>query len=136
MKVKSFKCNDNLSQYIDSMLFDSGECVAEMKCELDNGDLCTISLEVRGEVKVDFDGNRYREPSGFPEELKKLIKEYHMWDCDDRVYVDMNNWFEYIYTINDKYSNGVMCEWDISKGCPEDIKKEMIEICEWVAKDI
>lgn len=139
MKIKSFKCNENLSQYVDSMLFDSGECIAEMECELDGGGLCTISLEVRGEVRVDFDGNRYHEPSGFPEELKKLIKEYHMWDCDDRVYVDMNNWFEYMYTVDNErwnsYSDGVMCEWDISKGTPEDIKREMIEICEWVVEN-
>ena len=29
-----------------------------------------------------------------------------------------------------------ICEWDISKGEPEDIKKEMIEICKWVEKEL
>ena len=135
MKIKRFACNENLSQYIDSMLFDSGTCIAAMECELDNGDVCIISLEVRGSVNVDFDGSTYREPSDFPEELKQIIKEDKLWDCDDRVYVDMNNWFEYIYTVLGKYSDGVMCEWDISKGTPEDIKQEMIEICEWVVSN-
>ena len=141
MKIKNFKCNENLSQYVDSMLFDSGECIAEMECEFDNGDLCTISLEVRGEVKVYFNDEPYRYPSDFPPVLKELIKTNpRWWDEEDYVYVDMNNWFEYIYTVDgehwNSYSDGVMCEWDISKGTPEDIKKEMIEICEWVVESL
>lgn len=140
MNIKSFKCNDNLSQYIDSMLFDSGECIATMECELDNGDLCTISLEVRGEVKVYFDGELYKYPSDFPPVLKELIETNPgCWDEEDYVYVDENNWFEYMFTIKDntyQYTDGIMCEWDISKGTPEDIKKEMIEICEWIMKEL
>jgi hypothetical protein len=139
MKIKSFKCNDNLSQYVDSMLFDNGVCIAEMECEFDNGDMCTISLEVRGEVNVDFNETTYRSPSEFPDELKNIIKENRLWDCESCVYVDMNNWFEYMFTVKDdkyQYTDGVMCEWDISKGTPEDIKKEMIEICEWIAENL
>lgn len=136
MKIKSFECNDNLSQYVDSMLFDSGEEIATMEFEY-NGKIINISLEVRGEVRVDFNGVRYNRPSEFPLELKELIKGNPAnWDCEDNVYVDMNNWFEYIYTIDDKYSDGVMCEWDISKWGPDEIKKEMIEICEWIVEDL
>ena len=138
MKIKSFKCND-LGQYVDSMLFDSGEQIAEMECECDNGYTCTISLEVRGEVKVEYDGEIYRHPSDFPPELKEAIKTYSgWWDTEEYIYVDMNNWFEYMYTFKDdtyQYTDGVLCEWDISEGTPEDIKKEMIEICKWVTKE-
>ena len=140
MNIKNFKCNENLSQYVDSMLFDSGECIAEMEYEIDDT-LITICLEVRGEVKVDFNGVSYNRPSEFPLELKELIKGNPAnWDCEDYVYVDMNNWFEYIYTVDsahgDSYSDGVMCEWDISKWGPKKIKDEMIEICKWIAEDL
>lgn len=136
MKIKRFECDSNLSQYVDSMLFDSGTEIANMVAET-NGKEIEISLEVRGEVKVDFDGEIYRHPSEFPEVLSELIKTNPgCWDCEDYVYVDMNNWFEYIYTVDNKYSDGVMCEWDISKGAPEDIKNEMMKICEWVIEDL
>lgn len=140
MNIISFTCNENLSQYVDSMLFDSGECIAEMECAFDNGDVCTITLEVRGEVKVYFDGEPYRYPSEFPAVLKELIKTNPgCWDEEDYVYVDMNNWFEYMFTIKDdkyQYTDGMVCEWDISKGESEDIKKEMVEICEWIMKEL
>ena len=141
MKIKSFKCNDNLSQYVDSMLFDSGECIAEMECELNNNYTCIVSLEVRGEVKVYWGDDRqvYKYPSDFPEALRELIEiNPGCWDYEDHVYVDENNWFEYIYTVKDdtyQYSDGIMCEWDISGGTSDDIKKEMIEICEWVQQN-
>lgn len=139
MEIKEFRCND-LNQYVDSMLFDSGECIAEMECECDNGYTLTITLEVRGEVRVDFEGETYHHPSEFPPVLKELIKTNPgWWDTEDYVYVDMNNWFEYMYTIKDdtyQYTEGVLCEWDISNGAPEDIKKEMIDICEWVTKEV
>jgi hypothetical protein len=138
MNIKNFWCDDDLSQYVDSMLFDSGECIAEMECEIGCAEI-KISLEVRGKAKVYFgdDCQPYKYPSEFPQALKKLIKANPgRWDTEDGVYVDMNNWFEYIYTVNDKYSDGVMCEWDISKGTPEDIKKEMLEICEWIIEDL
>ena len=134
MEIKSFKCNE-LSQYVDSMLFDSGERIAEMVFE-DNGFSCTISLEVRGEVRVEFDGTTYRYPSEFPLSLKENIKNNPGWWCDPDLFVENNNWFEYTFTVNGEYeyADGVMCEWDISKGTPEDIKNEMIEICRWAVE--
>lgn len=138
MKIKNFKCNE-LSQYIDSMLFDSGEVIAVMEVE-DNGKKIEISLEVRGEVRVDFDGVVYCRPSEFPDVLKELIETNPgCWDCEDYMYVDMNNWFECMYTVqtNDReYSDGVMCEWDISKVTPEDIKREMLKVCEWILGEV
>ena len=134
MEIKSFKCNE-LSQYVDSMLFDSGEQIAEMVFE-DNGKEIYISLEVRGDVKVFFNEQTYRYPSEFPEELKEIIKGHPiLWDCEDDIFVDMNNWFEYIFEVDGKYSDVIMCEWDISKGTSEDIKREMLEICEYILKE-
>lgn len=139
MNIKNFQCNE-LSQYTDSMLFDSGEQIAAMECE-DGNTHINIYLEVRGEVRVDFDGVTYRRPSEFPLELKELIKGNPIcWDCEDDVYVDIRNWFEYIYIVNNEhwndYMDGVLCEWDISKWGPEEIKREMLEICEWLTENL
>ena len=139
MNIKNFYCNDNLSQYVDSMLFDSGECIATMECEIDGKEI-SVSLDVRGEVKVYVgeDGGPYRYPSEFPLSLKENIKTNPGWWCDPDLFVENNNWFEYTFTVNGEYeyADGVMCEWDISKGTPEDIKNEMIEICRWVVEDL
>jgi hypothetical protein len=112
-----------------------------------NGIKINISLEVQGEVRVDFDGVRYNRPSEFPDVFRELIETNPgCWDIEDYVYVDMNNWFEYIYTVeyatgtqwegHKRYSDGIMCEWDISKGTSEDIKKEMTEICGWIFNEV
>ena len=139
MNVKDFYCNANLSQYVDSMLFDSGECIATMECEIDGIEI-SISLDVRGEVEVYVgeDSRPYKYPSEFPPALRESIKRNPgWWDCDDDIFIEQNNWFEYIYTVKGEYeyTDGVMCEWDISKGAPEDIQKEMIEICNWIAEN-
>ena len=134
MEIKNFRCNE-LSQYVDSMLFDSGEEIAAMEFE-NYGKEMYISLEVRGDVKVFFNKEVYRWPSEFPPILRELIQTNPgCWDCEDYIYVDMNNWFEYIFEVDGQYSDGIMCEWDISKGTPEDIKREMLEICEWILKE-
>lgn len=134
MEIKNFRCNE-LSQYVDSMLFDSGEEIAAMEFE-NYGKEIYISLEVRGDVKVFFNEEVYRWPSEFPPVLRELIQTNPgCWDCEDYIYVDMNNWFEYIFEVDGQYSDGIMCEWDISKGTPEDIKREMLEICEWILKE-
>lgn len=142
MKITTFKCDENLSQYVDSMLFDSGTHIAMMRCDLENAAECSISLEVRGYVKIYFgeDSQPYKYPSEFPKALKELIRNKpNGWQTEPDVYADETNWFEYIYTVKTDtghYSDGVVCEWDISKGTAEEIKKEMLEICEMLKQDL
>ena len=103
-----FWLNDDIdmTKIVDSMQLDSGTEIAGMK--LDN---ITVSLEVRGEVRVwwnengdPFDGDCYTTPSEFPRELKDLIAgDNRWWDCDKRVYIDNNNWFEVFTAVDDTY---------------------------------
>ncbi len=141
IQVKDFDCVDNLSNYVESMLFDSNEVVASGKFYF-LGNKVEVSLEVRGEVAVDYKGETYHKPSEFPEELKELIKEHpYDWsvyspsgegndDCEGNIYVGMNNWFEYIYEAAD-YSDGIVCEDDISKETPESILEGLKGIAAW-----
>jgi len=145
--LKEFWCKD-LQPYVDSMLFDSGEQIAYMSYE--SGEwLINVSLEVCGEVRVEYKGESYRYPSEFPDELREKIKNDMWWELyapsgegndetEQLLYVDNNNWFEYIYDIikapadRFKYRDGYVCEWDISTGTEEDIKADMLEVIEWL----
>lgn len=89
MKFEQFK---NIEDIVDSLQLDSGTVIARLT--LDDGSSAT--LEVRGEVRVEFDGDIYYEPSDFPQELQDIIAEGKAYD-DDRVRVGDNNWFELYY---------------------------------------
>lgn len=137
---ESFQCEEDLSKYVDSMLYDSNTSIASMDL-YKNGYQVKIDLLVRGEVRVSYKGIEYRNPSDFPQELKDLIKtQPNIWDCNEDVYVSNNNWFEFIYSIscNDELieSDGVILEEDLSKMKPKDVKQKMIEIIGYIIKQI
>lgn len=126
MKCVKFECDNDLTKYVDSMLFDStsdtGESIAHGIFEHD-GEQCNIWLDVRGEVSVTYKGTVYHRPSEFPEELiEKIRKNPNDWEYngDDDIYVGLNNWFEYIFE-----SDGEVYEADLSKATPEMIKEDM-----------
>ena len=135
MKITNFECEENLKQYTDSMLFDSNETIAVLDCEVEEHKI-HIELMTRGEVRVDYKGVRYKVPSEFPDELKEKIKADPHWTAgDEDLYVDMNNWFEYIYddTVDgETYSDGIMCEIDFTGFSKEDMKKKLIEIAQLI----
>jgi len=127
--IKNFSCSENLSKYIDSMLFDSGECIASMDYTDDTtGKKVSLDLKVCGHVKVSFEEVDYVRYSDFPEKLKKLIKNNREWELDERVYVDENNWFEFIYST-EKFSDGIIMEEDVTSYTEETLKVLMEEIC-------
>ena len=135
MEILNFGCYKNLNECVDSMLFDSDIMIASMECKIGNHNI-VVTLMTRGSVKVEYKENVYRYPSDFPDELKAKIKNNpNWWDDDEDIYIDENNWFEYIYDHRYKgetYSDGIMCEGDISKYSIEDLKKEMMDICKWI----
>jgi len=86
----------------DSMQIDSNTVIATLKTPKH-----FISLEVKGFVTVDWEGERFTQPSSFPQELKDLIagnteiinngtiiSEKPWFDLDDRLDIIENNWFE------------------------------------------
>lgn len=119
----SFDCED-LSEYTDSMLFDSGTTIAEGTF-LYKGEELSITLKVSGYVSVNFMGETFKYPSEFPEELKQIVRDGKLFDDPDKVYVWDNNWFEYIYD-----SDGVVEEEDLCQMTPEQVLDTMTEIAE------
>lgn len=130
-----FGCDPDLSKYTDSMLFDSDtETIAEGIFKTFDG--CSrlwIKLCVRGDVRVEADGEIFTSPSEFPTWLKERIKKHpNGWqylDTDDReVYCYDTNWFEILVTSESGYCNGYVYESDLSKDSPEDVYRAMLEI--------
>lgn len=132
-----FECDNDLSKYTDSMLFDSGENIVH--AEFMSGEkTLTLDLEICGDVSVTYKGEVYHRPSDFPEELKELIRANpNRWDIvapsgedndeeDSNIYVNLNNWFEVIYEFDD-YTDGDVFEEDLSKFTPETLKNLLTE---------
>ncbi|MBO4847002.1 MAG: hypothetical protein J5525_12030 [Lachnospiraceae bacterium] len=137
MKLIEFKCDLDLSKFIDSMLFDSGTDIASGRFE--HGDKTfVVYLTVNGEVSVTYKGETYHRPSEFPEELMERIKnnpdDWFFYaptgegndEQEGDIYVTLNNWYEFIYgepTLG--IDQGDVCEDDISKLSPGNILDEM-----------
>lgn len=104
--------NSNTSYFVDlenipdSMLLESDQVIAEYH---NNEDNVHLSLEVRGEVKVDYKDQLYCGADEFPEELKSIIRNgYYDEDGMHHTYMDHpdicvlnNNWFE-LFEMDDK----------------------------------
>lgn len=88
MEKTKFSYWNGLVGVHDSMELDSGQSVAELEW-----DWLMVELRVCGDVRVVFDGTAYRSPSQFPEELMEMFHKGTA-DQDERVCIDMNNWFE------------------------------------------
>lgn len=121
-----------LAKVTDSMELDSGTQIAELK---DDG--ITASLEVRGEVKVFWNGDCYTTPSDFPKTLKDLIHnsgiEKKHWTCDPRVYVSENNWFEVLYAEDGfPFVDGVVV--DAEKCSPKELLDLLHDVIQSVAE--
>jgi hypothetical protein len=90
----TFYLYEDLSKVTDSMLIESDTCIAALE---QNGE-ALATLEVRGEVSVQYKGNDYHSVSEFPKDLKTLIEIDPYWFNNPDVYVSMNNWFELFNT--------------------------------------
>lgn len=141
-----FRCDDNLSKYIDSMLFDSHEDEIAYARFNRNGEQLCIKLEINGYVDVEFKGESYTTPSDFPDELIDRIKrDPNGWsvyassgeendETEGDINVIENNWFEFLLGYYVKESNihvwqdGVMCDDDISIKTPQELFDDLVYI--------
>lgn len=132
VSVNKFTC-DELSQYTDSLLFDSGTVVAELDMTDTYGNRAVMSLEVRGEVRVKLKGSDEcwcTRPSEFPEAVREAIEngQFGLLDESDASY----NWFELMFTIFNNKGEMIVQDGDVYEGeldmlTPEDLKALMIE---------
>lgn len=112
-KVKDFEC-ENLKEFGDSMLYDSGISIACVTLEKD-GYEGTFDLTTQGSVKVFVGDNCYKHASQMPEEVLQQFRDGTFYSNDDN-YTDENNWWEVVYEIKEPngitYSDGFVLECD------------------------
>lgn len=129
VEIASFDCEEDLSQYTDSLLFCSDECVATMTVEDERGYTLEMELIVTGDVNVEFNGENYFSPDDFPPELKQAIKD---GKYDEEFTAHNNNWFELVYSLTDSSGNEIAYDGDVwesplDKTTPEQLKAEMLD---------
>lgn len=127
--ITAFDCTDDLSQYTDSLLFESGESIATMTVEDGKGHFLDMELMVRGEVNIVFNDESCRHPDEFPPELVQAIKDGKE---NETFTIESNNWFELMYTLTDANGKELACDGDvwesqISTMTAEQLKAEMYE---------
>ena len=120
----NFSYDEDLSKYSDSMLFDSGHMIASADFKYKDKEY-SLDLKVCGDINVTYKGEVYKTPSEFPEELKELItKNPGKWELNDDVFVNFNNWFEFIV----KGIDGFVYEEDLSEASPEELYEDFLII--------
>ena len=92
--MSTFRLYENTKDIKDSLQFDTGTLIAEY---IDN-DL-SARIEVVGDVRIIFEGDVFKYPSNFSDELKQIVAEGNVY-ADERVEVCENNWFEVIVIDN------------------------------------
>lgn len=131
----SFDCVEDLSKYVDSLLFPSGETPASAEFKDSEGNTIKFRLAVTGKVYIRYKGEVYRYPDEFPAELIELIREgtaeYNGAD------IELNNWFELSYSICDVVGeeiayDGYVYEADLSKMTPDKLKADLTNYAEYL----
>lgn len=106
MEVKNIFINEKYNSKLDSMCYDSGIILAS--CDIDD---FKISIEVRGEVNVDYKSETYRHASDMPKELLNgFMDDSYSQDIFlslvDDIYIYQNNWYEvFIYDNEGMFLN-------------------------------
>lgn len=97
-RYMQFNCVGDLKDYMaTSLLFYSDEEVASLQV----GNIY-LSLMVRGEVTIDYKGDRFKNYGQYSQELKDTLRGDKYWyEIDDLEIID-NNWFNLeVYKINE-----------------------------------
>lgn len=106
----------------DSMLLDSGTEVISA-----NVGGYDIFVRVCGDVRVLFNDEVYKTPSGFPDELTELFRA-HKADHDPRVEIGLNNWYEIF--VYDEKNNCILTDVvdiDLHDMSPKDAKALVLD---------
>ena len=132
--IQRFDCDEDLSKYTDSMLFDDDEIIALLDAVDNKGYFVQIQVATQGEIAVrmlDSDEPYIRSPNEYTSEIRRAIEESN-YDVLD---VDASNSFVIRYNIlNDNGEevdrDGDCFESDISEMSVEELKNSMLEYAE------
>lgn len=129
-----FESYIDLKNINDSMELDSGQEVAR----LEKGKY-VVTLEVRGDVKIQYKDSTYKYASDMPDEL---IQMFHNWKPEYETILDcqMNNWFEVFLWEKGKdgmlHWSGISDVCDVENENKESIRKSLEEYLDENIKEI
>lgn len=123
MKQIEFVVFEDLKDCKDSMLFSSDDGHV---AHIEQGNK-RVSLDVRGEVRVVYKEQVYKDITQFPQELVDIIKSGKLWNNED-VFVDMNNWFEFMLIKDNQTYDGIVCEKNLNEMTNGELMDYMVEI--------
>ena len=125
-----FYCEQDLSQYTDSLLFDTGETVATL-----NYKDFEVIVDVTGEKKIFFNDEIYTQASDYPDELVENIKNGKIYDYLEDCYLEDNNWFDIAIYKNGIFVDDQVFEEDLCKLTSEQLKNIMIDYLNYFIKE-
>lgn len=134
MEIKDFYVDMDAVKLanINSLLVDSDTTIASLLYNSPStGEEEEIFIEVKGDVKIFFDGNYYYTASEFPNELKEILRLSPV-DRPDNFEIIDNNWCELFYTIN----GNVESDFDVVDGefgeTEAEIKQYLIDMVNYI----
>lgn len=138
LSIKEFDCDKDLSKYKDSLLFDSGTCIAILTAEDKNGYNVNVVLDIQGEIRIrmaDSDERYIRYPDRYTDEIRQAL-ENGDYDALD---IGNNNWFNIRYCISTSDGEELSYDGDsfdsvLSDFTPEELKTQMYEYAQSALK--
>ena len=123
--------DDEFFKMGDSMLFDSGQEIAEIDAVY-NGKNFNFTIRTQGHVKVSDTetDDVYCYPSDFPDELKDGLKNGNV---DEKYIIDENNWYEVFYCVEDEDGEEIMGDSWVMECEPRDFSN-VDDLCKYISE--
>ena len=114
-----------LAECKDSLLFNHGDIIASLSSS--NGIL--VQIGVVGDVRIVYEGDVYRYPDNYPDEITKALKDgtFSRMESDGTVEVINNNWFEVFVSKNNEPVNSDVWEMVLDTISEDKLKESLID---------
>lgn len=99
-----FDCYINPEEFTDSVFYTDGTSIADLRLFGPDGTEYSVSLEVFGDLCVDYNGNTYYSIDEVPDELYHMFETGEAYNNDD-VYIDECPDVRVYYAVDGDYSD-------------------------------
>lgn len=116
-----FELMRHLSQCTTSMAFEPDTVIATY-----GNERLLVSLEVQGEIEVEYQGTIYHHPKLMPTKLLQALEDEEQ---DPEINIESNNWFCYVIARNNIVDgDDIICDDDIAHMTNDQLRKRLAEI--------
>lgn len=134
----SYHYNENLKDYVDSILFDKNTVISTLQYE-DVNFYIDISLEVSGSIDIIYKKKNYTSSKDFPVELIEIIrKNPEKWKENKNIKINSINKFIFSYKgkRGDKdFSKDIDFDGILAKETIDTLREKMLQIVEKEKKE-